>query len=63
MRHISTEIKEAILKKALNRGNESIESVAQANGVSNSALNKWLKRYRETGELFRKNDRASVRLI
>lgn len=59
MRQISTEIKETILKKVLNRGNETIESVAQANGVSNSALNKWLKHYRETGELSRKNERAA----
>ena len=51
MRNISIEAKETILKKALNRGNKSIESVALSNGVSKSALNSWLRQYREAGQL------------
>lgn len=47
MRHLSNETKEAIVKKALNRGNESIKFIAQAHGVGTSSLNKWLKCYRE----------------
>lgn len=59
MRRISSEIKEAILKKTLNRGRETIESVAKANGVSFSALNKWLKHYRDTGELLNTHTRST----
>ena len=51
MRHISFEAKEVILKKALNRGSQSIASIAQANGVSTSALHSWLRQYKEFGEL------------
>lgn len=51
MRQISIEAKEVILKKVLNRGCESIESIARSNGVSKSALTQWLKQYREFGKL------------
>ncbi len=60
MRRISTETKEAILKKVINRGEETIESVANANSVSRSALNKWLKHYRETDELSNKHSRSAT---
>ena len=52
MGHISIELKESIVKKALNRGSSSIESVAKANNVGVSSLCKWLKRYYEDPDYF-----------
>ena len=47
MTHLSPEAKEAIVLKALTRGSDSIASIAKANNVGASSLNKWLRRYRE----------------
>ncbi len=47
MKHLSAEAKEAIVLKALNRGSESIASIATTNNVGASSLHKWRKRYRE----------------
>ncbi len=47
MSHLSVEAKEAIVLKAINRGSATIESIAQANNVGVSSLQKWLRRHRE----------------
>ena len=43
MQRISKEAKEIIVKKALNRGNDSLASIA--NGVGMSTLDNWLRCY------------------
>jgi len=54
MGHISIEVKESIVKKALVRGSASIESIAKANNVGVSSLCKWLKRYYDDPDYFTK---------
>lgn len=47
MVQLTREGKEAIVLKALNRGDKTIESVAQAGNISTSTLHKWLALYKE----------------
>jgi len=47
MKHYTVEMKEAIVQKALNRNGRSLKSIAEANNVGCSTLEKWLKTYRE----------------
>jgi transposase len=47
MGHLSNEAKDAIVLKAINRGSQSINAIAEANGVGISTLQKWLRCYRE----------------
>lgn len=47
MGHLSPEAKEVIVLKAINRGSATIESIARANNVGLSSLQKWLRQYRE----------------
>lgn len=47
MQRISKEAKEIIVKKALNRGDDSLASIANANGVGKSTLDNWLRCYRK----------------
>lgn len=47
MNHLSLDAKEAIVLKALNRGSETLESLARSNNVGLSTLQKWLRHYRE----------------
>lgn len=47
MGHLSVEAKEAIVIKAINRGTDTVESIAQINNVGLSTLRKWIRRYRE----------------
>ena len=49
MRHISKETKEIILKKVLEKGDETIVSIAKANGIGRSTLHRWLM-YSQKGE-------------
>jgi len=46
MRLISRAIKEAIVKKALNRGTVSLHEIAAQNNVSYSSVIKWLRQYK-----------------
>lgn len=46
MPHLSIEAKEAIVAKALSRGNRPLTSVAAANNIGLSTLQKWLRRKR-----------------
>lgn len=46
---ISNEIKEAILKKALTKGEKSLTNIALENGVSVSTLSRWLKESSQQG--------------
>lgn len=45
MSHLSAEAKEAIVLKALNRGETTLESIAHANNIGYSTLQKWIKRH------------------
>lgn len=47
MRRISIESKQAIIAKALGRGEKSLEQVAEENSVGYSTLQKWLRCQRE----------------
>lgn len=58
MSHLTAEAKEAIVLKALNRGSETIESIAQANNVGLSTLQKWLRNHREGKVLSVRKHRA-----
>ena len=40
-------VKQATVKKAFNRGSESLASIAKANDIGRSTLYKWLKCYQE----------------
>ena len=60
MRHISKEAKELIVKKALNRGDGTIASIADANGVGRSTLNRWLICYRKSTGVFGSKTKSSV---
>ena len=53
MIQLSEEAKESIVMQAINRGDNSIASIAQANNIGISTLQKWLKRYREGQSLGR----------
>ena len=46
MGHITPESKEAIVLQAINRGRNSIESIAKKNHVGQSSLQRWLGHYR-----------------
>lgn len=50
MRKISTEMKAALVQKVLTRGSATTESIAVANNVGLSSLEKWVKKFR-SGEL------------
>lgn len=45
---ISKELKESIIKKALSRGGKTLTEVAKANGVSISAMSKWIIQAQQT---------------
>ena len=47
MVQLTSEAKEAIVLKTLNRGDKTIESVARSNNISASTLHKWLSLYKE----------------
>jgi len=61
MKQLSLEAKENIVLQVLNRGSETIESIAQANNVGISSLHKWVRRYRE-GLPINKNANKSSKL-
>lgn len=46
MIRISTEVKEAIIKKVLSRNGQSILEIALANNIGHSTLNKWVKSFK-----------------
>jgi len=48
MAHLSIEAKEAIILKAINRGEATLESVAKSNNIGFSTLQKWLQRYKRS---------------
>ena len=58
MSQLSSEAKEAIVLKALNRGDTTLESIAQANNIGYSTLQKWLKRHQEGIPLGRKTNQS-----
>jgi transposase len=43
MAHLSIEAKEAIVKKALSRGSQSLEKIAKENNISTGTLYAWLR--------------------
>lgn len=45
MGHLSTEAKEAIILKAINRGETRLEAIAKNNNVGVSTLQRWLRNY------------------
>ena len=54
MVQLSVEAKKAIVQQTLNRGSDTtIETIARANNVGLSSLQKWLRRYREGQSLSR----------
>lgn len=58
MVQLSAEAKEGIVQQALNRGSNTIESIARSNNVGLSTLQKWLRRYRE-GQPLAREDRVT----
>jgi transposase len=62
MGHLSAAAKEAIVLKAINRGAETLDSVAKTNNVGLSSLQKWLRRYREGQPLPSDKDAPSGKL-
>ncbi|GAG89225.1 unnamed protein product, partial [marine sediment metagenome] len=44
---LSEEAKEAIVAKAINRKDKSINLIAQENNISKSTLYKWVKQYHD----------------
>jgi len=59
MRTISVEMKAALVQKVLNRGSATTESIAVANNVGLSSLEKWVKKFR-SGELQAKDPAANL---
>lgn len=55
MTKLSTELKAALVQKALNRGSATLESIAKANNISKSSLSNWVIKFR-SGELQIKDD-------
>jgi transposase-like protein len=47
MAHISPEVKEEIVLKAIDRGSKSLRLIAQEYSVGYSSLLKWLRNYRD----------------
>lgn len=58
MPFLSVEAKKAIVLKVLNRGSESIESIAKRHNVSTSCLYVWLQRHRDGEPLSRHGKRS-----
>lgn len=63
MVHLSLEAKEAIVLKAINRGSQTVESIARGNNVGASTLQKWLRRYREGKPLDGSTRRSSTSTV
>ena len=61
MPFLSKEAKESIILKTLNRGTESIKSVAKRHNVAVSSLYTWLKHYRESAPIINQGDRIQER--
>jgi transposase-like protein len=51
MQKLSEQAKQAIVKKALNRGEQTLRELAEANNVGLSTLGKWLKKYRNNATI------------
>jgi transposase-like protein len=60
MSQLSIEAKEAILLKVLNRGSDTVDSIARANNVPLSTLHLWLRSYREGKPLSNRGRRSTV---
>ena len=45
MSHLSSDVKESILKKALSPNSKSIKQIAQENGVGYSTIHRWLRNH------------------
>jgi len=58
MNYLSPEAKEAIVLKVINRGSETVKSVAESCGISQSTISKWLRLYR-AGKALPKNIKES----
>ena len=52
MQHLSKKAKEILVKKTLKRGNKSIASIAQENGIGKSTLTRWLTSFRKNNRSF-----------
>jgi len=55
---LSSEAKETIVLKALNRGETTLESIARANNIGYSTLQKWIKCHRDGIPLERKTNQS-----
>ena len=47
MLKLSPDAKEAIVKKALNRGDKTLKAIAELNNIGESTLSTWMKLYRK----------------
>ena len=53
----SSELKEAIVTKILNRGNQSIEEICRREGIASSTAFKWIKEHADVG-IMKKNKKS-----
>lgn len=59
MQKISNSAKQAIVEKALSRGERSLDEIAKSHNIGRSTLTKWLSYYRKYGTIVKQNNLKS----
>lgn len=60
MVRLTAEAKAALVQQVLNRGNETVVSIAKRNNVGYSSLQKWARQFRDFGECVEKRQTIDV---